>query len=119
MTGGDQRYPKSRRLLKRAQFLAMNQGCFRLGGQHFLFLWRPNGLGYSRLGITVTRKVGGAVARNRIKRLMREAFRLQGSSLPPGWDIVAIARRGADVLPLAQVRQALERTLAKLGRPRA
>ncbi len=118
MTGGEQRYPKSRRLLKRAQFLALNQGSFRLGSQHFLILWRPNGLSLSRLGITVTRRVAGAVGRNRVKRLLREAFRLQGPNLPPGWDIVVIARRGAAALKLSDARQALEKALAKMNSSR-
>jgi ribonuclease P protein component len=47
-----------------------------------------------RLGVTVTRKSGKAVVRNRFKRLLREAFRLDQALLPPGYDLVVVPKRG-------------------------
>ena len=53
---------------------------------------RPNGLDFSRVGITIPKKVGKAVLRNRIRRLLREVFRLSQSELPVGHDWVFLVR---------------------------
>jgi ribonuclease P protein component len=58
----------------------------------------------ARIGIVVTRKVGNAVARNRIKRVCRECFRQWPDLLPDGVDLVVIARQGADRLGLSEAR---------------
>lgn len=56
----------------------------------------PNDFAYCRLGLSVSRRVGGAVVRNRWKRLIREAFRLEQMRLPEGWDLIVIPRAGAE-----------------------
>ncbi len=65
--------------------------------------------GPTRLGVTVSRKVGSAVIRNRIKRLIREAFRLQRHRLPQTLDLVVVAKRAAREATYAE----LERELVK------
>jgi ribonuclease P protein component len=52
----------------------------------------PNGLEHNRLGLSVSRKVGGAVKRNRLRRLYREAYRLTRHQMPTGLDLVLIPR---------------------------
>jgi len=53
---------------------------------------RPNGLAYSRLGLSVPRRIGSSVTRNRVKRRLREAFRLSQHDRPIGYDLVVVVR---------------------------
>jgi len=71
----------------------------------------PNGLSLSRYGFSVTKKVGKAVQRNRLKRLLKEIMRLQ--SLKSGWDIVFIARSVAVNADYHQLERAVTKLLAR------
>ena len=68
----------------------------------------------SRLGITVTKKVAGAVGRNRVKRVVREVFRCNRPSFPRSSDVVVIAKDGASTLTLRQVEDELTDAMARL-----
>lgn len=54
--------------------------------------WRKNRQGVTRLGITVSKKLGNSPERNRVRRIIREGVRLNAALLPPGHDIVVVAR---------------------------
>jgi len=90
------RITKEMRLRRRAEYVEVQTDGQKLHGRHVLVLARkrkdPELVG--RLGITVTKKVGNAVVRNRIKRLVREWMRLHGW-VPTGWDIVVVAKDSA------------------------
>lgn len=117
MPAEDRRFPKTRRLLVRSQFLALRQGAGRKHTEHFIFLWRPNGLAFSRLGLTVTKRVAGSVGRNRVRRLLREAYRLSGSKiLPPGLDLVVVAKNGAEALGYAQAEAQMALACREIAR---
>lgn len=84
------------RIRRRAEYLAVQSDGQKLHGRHVLAMAKkrsdPELSG--RLGITVTKKVGNAVVRNRIKRLVREWMRLHGW-VPVGWDLVVVAKDSA------------------------
>jgi ribonuclease P protein component len=83
---------------------------------HFLIVYGcENGLPYLRLGLSVSRKVGQATVRNRLRRLYREAFRLSKHEMPAGIDLVLIPRR-PDEPTLEQLRQALPRLVRQLAK---
>lgn len=73
----------------------------------------PNGLSRSRFGFSVSKQIGKAVVRNRVRRRMREAVRLQHPAIAPGWDLVFIARRPIAEATYGQIAEACQRALAK------
>ena len=87
---------KEMRLRQRVDFVTVQTGGRKLHGRHLLAIAqpRPDSSPRGRLGLTITKKVGNAVVRNRIKRLLREWLRLHGW-VPAGWDMVLVAKDSA------------------------
>ncbi|SPD76170.1 Ribonuclease P protein component [uncultured Desulfobacterium sp.] len=102
-------FPQSERILKRADFVNLNRSGKRLYTKHFTLILKPNGQGVTRLGVTVGKKFGNAVRRNRLKRLVREYYRLNKACLPHGYDIVIIAKNNdASYLDLWKINEEIQ-----------
>jgi ribonuclease P protein component len=95
-------YPKAARLRRRAEFLGVQRDGRRRHTSHLVFVLRFASGARSRLGVTVSKRVGNAVVRNRVKRFLREVFRLRQGHIAPALDLVVIAKPGAENLTYAQ-----------------
>ena len=103
----DERYGRQRRIRKRADYLKIQKVRNAKRSPHFVVVCVPGLHEDSRLGITVSRRVGNAVERNRIKRRVREFFRLNRERLQPTQDILVIARVGAKALGYTEIESEL------------
>jgi ribonuclease P protein component len=114
-------FSKRARLTHRREFLGLQQRGAKIHTKHFLIFAAPSDHGAeeereSRLGITITLKVDKrAVMRNRLRRRIREFFRLHRHHLKSPTDLVVIARQGAPALSYAQIRDELLRGCHKGG----
>jgi ribonuclease P protein component len=106
---------KPLRLRKRAEFLAVRAGEKRRGGFFLLEVKeREDRKGPPRVGFTVTKKNGNAVIRNRIKRRLKEAVRVNvAGDMAPGTDYVIVARRDALDAPFADLSRELSKRVSK------
>jgi ribonuclease P protein component len=105
-------FPKSARLLARREFLLLQNYGKRRHCPHFVLLLSPAKDGRSRLGITVTRRFGNAAQRNRMKRLLREFFRVHKEKFIPPQDILIIPRAGSHRLTLNQITKEIGKALS-------
>lgn len=126
-------FPKTRRLTSNQQFKSVLDRGRRAGDSLLTVYAVPNECGHPRLGISVGKSSGNAVVRNRLKRLLREAFRRSQDSIPPGFDYVALispalsrklkqrpdGARTLRALGMERVRQSLLSLVATATRTRA
>lgn len=111
MSQDEERFPKRARLTRRSEFLSLSRAARRVHTPHFVVLSKASDKGENRLGVTVSSRVGKAVARNRVKRRLREFFRRHRHEIPSPQDIVIIAKSGADKIPSEQIVRELRGAL--------
>ncbi|NIO11678.1 MAG: ribonuclease P protein component [Deltaproteobacteria bacterium] len=114
MAQGREKFPKKAHLTRRSEFLSLSRGGKKVYTPHFILISRANQREVHRLGITVSAKIGGAVVRNRIKRVLREYFRKNQNSVASHRDLLIIARKGAADLTHDQVVKEIGKACASL-----
>lgn len=93
----DRTFPKVERIVHRREYEELGKHGTKLHTKNFIIIWAVAGEGETRIGITASRKVGSAVCRNRVKRLVREYYRLH-KDMFEGAFFNIIARKGAAML---------------------
>lgn len=107
--------PRRGRLSRSADFdRVMRSGRSHAGRELVVYVFPRGGDDPSRLGLSVSRRVGGAVVRNQVKRLLREAFAAEQERIPAGADIVVIARSGAAELAARDGLHGIQAALREL-----
>jgi ribonuclease P protein component len=107
------RFGASARLTHRREFARVRDGRARVDLGPLSIFAVPNPLGRSRLGMSIGRRIGIAVRRNRLKRHLREAFRLERGGFPGDYDVLVTARPH-DELPLDEYRAIVVEALRRL-----
>lgn len=115
-TGHALTLPKSSRVRKRAEFVRIQTSGVKIEAGCLMARASKRASGETRLGITISSKVGNAVVRNRVRRRVREAFRLSRAQFPPGVDIIFIAKSKAHDATYEVLRRDVESVRVDLMR---
>jgi ribonuclease P protein component len=115
----DNDFPKSSRLRKSSEFKEVFRKGRKIVTQTLVFHVLKTNLGGPRLGLAVSRKVGKAVKRNKVKRRIREVFRTRKNVFPASYDLVVYPRKGVLDKGIADYCDSFEFLLTKLNRKRS
>ena len=113
MTTQRSTFPRTHRLVSPVRFAAVYDARVREARGPIVIYALPNALGHYRMGLSVSRKVGTAPRRNRIKRLLREAYRAGRRDFPAAYDLVIVVRPH-EPLPLADYQRILGESIRRL-----
>ena len=106
-----QEYPRGARIVRKADFDAVYRNGKRRSSSYFTVFLKANDLPQSRFGFSIKRALGGAVARNRIRRRIREVVRLHREEISAGWDFVIHPKASVESAAFAALRSDLVRLL--------
>ena len=107
-------FPRNQRLVTKAEYKSLFGESLKASQRYLLALYKPNNQVNARLGVIVGKRIAkSAVARNKIKRVIRESFRQSQDSLA-GLDIIVIARQQCNSLDKFQLREGIEKLWQKL-----
>ena len=102
------------RLKKNEDFRRVYQKKRSMANKLLIIYILKNKYGYNRVGFTVSKKVGKSVIRNRVKRLLRESYRLNEEKILQGYDIIFIARNTASKAPYKEIENAMMHLFRKM-----
>ncbi|MBA3019414.1 MAG: ribonuclease P protein component [Desulfobacteraceae bacterium] len=108
-------FTRADRILKHSDFLRISRYGRKLTNRYFVVIFCPGQFKRTRLGVTVSKKVGHAVERNRIKRIFREYFRLNRHKITGFWDINIIARKETVGLNSGQALLSFKKVFDKIS----
>jgi len=106
-----QEYPRDARIVRKTDFDAVYRNGKRRSSSHFTVFLKANDLPQSRFGFSIKRALGGAVARNRIRRRVREVVRLHRREISAGWDFVIHPKANVENAAFAALESDLVRLL--------
>jgi len=109
-------FSKADRLLKRSDFLRLSRSGRKVMNRFFVVIFSPGQGCRTRLGVTVSKRVGPATTRNRVKRLVREYYRKNRPVIAGKWDLNVIARKPAADASSGDVNRALHHLFGKIRR---
>lgn len=112
---GPHAFPASERLTRKADYARVFKRGARYAGRHFICYLAPREVPGAQLGFAVSRKVGKAVVRNRVKRYLREFYRLHRPEFEKDVDLVVVARPAAASLSYQECAEALGHLLRRGG----
>ena len=110
-----EKFPRFVRIVRSSDYQTLYKKGHKVHSSNFVLFSRGNSLGYSRMGITASRKVGGAVVRNRVKRLFREIFRRSLNQIQCRLDIVVNAKSGCGGVRYEDLRTEFLTAVKKLA----
>ena len=114
----NERLTSRERIRKKRDFASLYRYGNRIRGRYFTLVYRSNALGFSRLGVVVSKKVGPAVTRNGVKRRMKELFRRNKGFLTESVDLIIVTRPEIADLRFAELEAGYFSALETLKRQR-